>query len=138
MRFYGLIFALLAAITFAQQNVINNPVTGWDVSTGSSVTITWTMPSSGTVSIRLTQGGNIEPGSGDLLISNIPASAGRATVTIPEGVNAAAYNFQIVDDTNSNNVNFSSPFTIAGGSDQGNLRTMNIIGLIYFMYYIVI
>lgn len=68
MRFYGLIFALLAAITFAQQNVINNPVTGWDISAGSSVTITWTMPSSGTVSIRLTQGGNIQPGSGDLLI----------------------------------------------------------------------
>lgn len=66
MRFYGLIFALLAAIALAQdqQNYINVPREGFNAQAGQPITITWSNPSSGTVTIRLTQGNVNAPGSG--------------------------------------------------------------------------
>lgn len=76
MRFSGLIFALLAAVTFAQTkpNYINVPNGGFNVVAGQPFTITWQNPSSGDVNIRLTQGEIIEPGAGIDLSESAPAT----------------------------------------------------------------
>lgn len=69
MRFFGLLFASLASVCFAQTapNYINVPNGGFDVVAGQPITITWSNPTSGTVTIRLTQGSNLAPGSGEAL-----------------------------------------------------------------------
>lgn len=60
MRFIGLIFALLAAICLAQsqQNYINVPPGNFNAVAGQPITITWSNPSSGDVTIRLSQSGS--------------------------------------------------------------------------------
>ena len=58
MRFlYTAVAALCAVVVSAQNNAINVPEgqSTLDVTAGSSLTITWTNPSSGTVTIKLQQ-----------------------------------------------------------------------------------
>lgn len=71
MRFFGLICATLAAVCLAQTqpNYINVPEGGFNAVAGQPITITWSNPSSGTVTIRLTQGDNLLPGDGVVLAS---------------------------------------------------------------------
>lgn len=69
MHLIGLILALWATISFAQtqQNYINVPSSGFNAVAGQPLTITWSNPSSGTVTIRLTQGNVNSPNSGVVL-----------------------------------------------------------------------
>ena len=73
MKLYGFIFALLAALTFAQnqENYINVPQGGFNIVAGQPFTITWSNPSSGTVTISLTQGNLVEPGDGITLSKSL-------------------------------------------------------------------
>lgn len=72
MRLTGLVLALWATITLAQssgqQNYINVPSSGFDASAGQPITITWQNPSSGTVTIKLTQG-NVQSSSDGVVLA---------------------------------------------------------------------
>lgn len=61
-----------AAAVFAQQNAINIPNGGFQVTAGQPFTITWNDPSSSTVTIKLQQGSNITPDTGITLLSASP------------------------------------------------------------------
>lgn len=69
MRFWTSALALFAAAVSAQQNAINIPTgqSTLEVTAGQPTTITWTNPSSGTVTIKLQQAPNITPDSGIVL-----------------------------------------------------------------------
>lgn len=64
-----LILAFCAAFAFAQNNQISIPAgqTTLTVTAGQPLTIDWTNPSSGTVTIKLQQAPNITPDSGVVL-----------------------------------------------------------------------
>ncbi|OAP63718.1 hypothetical protein AYL99_02945 [Fonsecaea erecta] len=121
MRFaHVLAAALCAVVASAQQNNAISIPGGQgtlDVTAGQPLTIEWTNPSSGTVTIKLQQD-PITPDSGAILASGIPASALTATLQIPpaEDVNSHVYTIEIIDDTNPNNINFSPNFGIQGAT----------------------
>ncbi|OCT48937.1 putative GPI anchored protein [Cladophialophora carrionii] len=120
MRFaFAAVAALCAAVVSAQNNAINVPAGAatLDVTAGQPLTIEWTNPSSGTVTIKLQQD-PVTPDSGFVLVAGIPASAGTATVQIPppEDVNSHVYTIEIIDDTDPTNINFSPNFGIQGAT----------------------
>ncbi|KAH0832773.1 putative GPI anchored protein [Fonsecaea pedrosoi] len=133
MRFaHAIVGALCAVVAYAQNNNAISIPGGQgtlDVTAGQPLTIEWTNPSSGTVTIKLQQD-PITPDSGVVLASfyigylltltlaNIPASALTATLQIPpaEDVNSHVYTIEIIDDTNPNNINFSPNFGIQGAT----------------------
>ncbi|KIW87722.1 uncharacterized protein Z519_11696 [Cladophialophora bantiana CBS 173.52] len=121
MRFaHALVAALCAVVASAQQNNAISIPGGQgtlDVTAGQPLTIEWTNPSSGTVTIKLQQD-PITPDSGVVLASGVPASALTATLQIPppEDVNSHVYTIEIIDDTNPNNINFSPNFGIQGAT----------------------
>ncbi|KAK5941468.1 hypothetical protein PMZ80_006747 [Knufia obscura] len=119
MRFFGLIFSALAAIALAQTqpNYINIPQGGLNVVAGQPFTITWQNPSSGDVTIRLTQGNNIDAAEAGIELTTVPASAETATFTVPTSVNNGQWNFAIVDNSDPTVVNFSNAFQISGASE---------------------
>lgn len=67
MRFVLLLLPLLAAVVAAQQNAINVPSGGLQIVANDPVTITWSDPSEGTVTIKLQQAPNITPDTGLVL-----------------------------------------------------------------------
>lgn len=69
MRLVAPVLAALAAIAYAQQNAINVPLGGLQIYAGKPNTITWSDPSSGTVTIKLQQGSDITPQTGIVLLS---------------------------------------------------------------------
>ncbi|KIW22980.1 uncharacterized protein PV07_11218 [Cladophialophora immunda] len=121
MRFaHALVAALCAVVASAQQNNAISIPGGQgtlDVTAGQPLTIEWTNPSSGTVTIKLQQD-PITPDSGVVLASGVPASALTATLQIPpaQDVNSHVYTIEIIDDTNPNNINFSPNFGIQGAT----------------------
>jgi hypothetical protein len=122
MHFVAPFVALFAAVAFAAQNAINIPPGGLIITANVPTTITWSDPSSGTVTIKLQQGAGVTSETGLIVDSGVEASALTATFIIPGNqVNDAQYNFEIIDDTNSTNVNFSTGFTIAGASMTGTV-----------------
>jgi hypothetical protein len=68
MKFIAPFLALVAA-AFAQNNAINIPAGGLQVTAGQSFTITWTDPSSSTVTIKLQQGSGVTPNTGITILS---------------------------------------------------------------------
>ena len=56
MHFLACVLALFVALATAQQNAINVPPGGLQVAANTPVTLTWTNPSSGTITIKLQQG----------------------------------------------------------------------------------
>jgi len=78
--FLPLSLAFYAAVAFAQNNAINIPAgqSTLEVTAGKSTTITWSNPSSGTVTIKLQTAGGITPASGLVLAcesaTTIPSS----------------------------------------------------------------
>ena len=64
MRFIGPVLALLVAAVTAQQNAIDIPTGGLDIVANKPLTITWTNPSSGTITIKLQQGSEVTPQTG--------------------------------------------------------------------------
>jgi hypothetical protein len=68
MKFIAPLLAL-AATVLAQNNAINIPNGGLQVIAGQPLTITWTDPSSSTVTIKLQQGSAVTPDSGIILLS---------------------------------------------------------------------
>ncbi|RMZ78506.1 hypothetical protein DV737_g3813, partial [Chaetothyriales sp. CBS 132003] len=95
MRFFTTAVALFASFALAlaeANNAIDIPSgqSTLDVTAGQPVTITWSNPSSGTVTIKLQQSGsNITPDSGIVLTSDTPASDKTFTFTIdPDQVNS--------------------------------------------------
>jgi hypothetical protein len=62
-----LILALFTALAFAKNNVINIPHNGLNVVANAGTTITWTDPSSGTVTIKLQQAPGITADTGYVL-----------------------------------------------------------------------
>jgi hypothetical protein len=73
-----LILAFYAAFAFAQNNNKINIPAGQNtlqVISGQSLTITWTDPSSGTVTIKLQQAPNITPDSGYVLACTLQPCA---------------------------------------------------------------
>jgi hypothetical protein len=59
--------AFYTAVAFAQNNKINIPAGGLSIVAGQVTTITWSDPSSTTVTIKLQQAPNITPTSGFVL-----------------------------------------------------------------------
>ncbi|KIX01651.1 uncharacterized protein Z518_09377 [Rhinocladiella mackenziei CBS 650.93] len=135
MRFlYAAVAALCAVVVSAQENnAISIPAgqSTLDVTAGSPLTIEWTNPSSGTVTIKLQQE-PITPESGITLASGILASTGTATVQIPpaDEVNSFQYTIEIIDDTDPSNINFSPNFGIQGatGTQTGSSSTASSTG----------
>ena len=117
-------FVLLLTIShwlpavLAQTNTINIPAgqSSLEITAGQPQTVTWTNPSSGTVTIKLQESGpNIGPDTGIVLASGITASDGTATFTVdPNQVGQALYTLEMIDDTNPSNINFSPNFAISG------------------------
>jgi hypothetical protein len=62
-----LALAFYTAVAFAQNNTINIPAGGLNVVAGQDTTISWSHPSSSTVTIKLQQAPNITPTSGFVL-----------------------------------------------------------------------
>ncbi|KAL6241258.1 hypothetical protein RBB50_011937 [Rhinocladiella similis] len=123
MRFFSTaVAALCAAVVAAQNNAISVPSgqSTLDVTAGKPLTIQWTDPSSGTVTIKLQQD-PITPDGGITLASGVPASDGTATLDIPPGneVNSHLYTIEIIDDTDASNINFSPNFGIEGATGTG-------------------
>ncbi|RMZ84873.1 hypothetical protein DV738_g252, partial [Chaetothyriales sp. CBS 135597] len=117
MRFFTTALALFASAALAQlNNAINVPEgqSTLDVTAGQPVTITWSNPSDGTVTIKLQQSdSDITPDSGIVLSTNTPASAQTFTFTVnPEQVNSYQYTIEIIDNNDPNNYNFSPNFGI--------------------------
>lgn len=71
MKYIAPFFALVAAV-LAQNNAINIPAGGLQVTAGQPITITWTDPSSSTVTIKLQQGSGVTPNSGITVLSEFP------------------------------------------------------------------
>ncbi|KIV95641.1 hypothetical protein PV10_03268 [Exophiala mesophila] len=120
MKFLSIVAALFAATVTAQlNNAISIPEgsSTLDVTAGEPLTIEWTNPSRGTVTIKLQQE-PVTPDGGIVLLSGVPASLLGATVQIPdaEDVNSFQYTIQIIDDTDPNNYNFSPNFGITGAT----------------------
>ena len=67
MRFVSLLLPLLVAGVTAQQNAINVPAGGLQIVANRPVTITWSDPSDGTVTLKLQQAPDITPESGIVL-----------------------------------------------------------------------
>ncbi|KAK6379681.1 hypothetical protein LTS17_005753 [Exophiala oligosperma] len=123
MRFFSTaVAALCAAVVAAQNNAISVPggQSTLDVTAGKPLTIDWTNPSSGTVTIKLQQD-PITPNGGITLASGVPASDGTATLDIPPAneVNSHLYTIEIIDDTDASNINFSPNFGIEGATGTG-------------------
>jgi hypothetical protein len=68
MKFIAPFLALVAA-ALAQNNAINIPAGGLQVTAGQPFTITWSDPSSSTVTIKLQQGSGVTPSTGITLLS---------------------------------------------------------------------
>merc|ERR1712230_63889 len=120
MRFFATaVAALCAAVVAAQNNAISVPAgqSTLDVTAGQPLTIEWTNPSSGTVTIKLQQD-PITPDGGITLASGVPASDGTATLQIPSAadVNSHLYTIEIIDDTDASNINFSPNFGVQGAT----------------------
>ncbi|RVX69198.1 hypothetical protein B0A52_07174 [Exophiala mesophila] len=120
MKFLSIAAALFAATVTAQLNnaiAIPEGSSTLDVTAGEPLTIEWSNPSSGTVTIKLQQE-PVTPDSGIVLLSGVPASLLGATVQIPdaEDVNSFQYTIQIIDDTDPDNYNFSPNFGITGAT----------------------
>ncbi|KIW17107.1 hypothetical protein PV08_04298 [Exophiala spinifera] len=123
MRFLSTaVAALCATVVAAQNNAISIPAgqSTLDVTAGQPLTIQWTDPSSGTVTIKLQQD-PITPDGGITLASGVPASDGTATLDIPpaDEVNSHLYTIEIIDDTDTTNINFSPNFGIQGATGTG-------------------
>ena len=79
MKYIAPFFALVAAV-LAQNNAINIPAGGLQVTAGQPITITWTDPSSSTVTIKLQQGSGVTPNSGITVLSEfLPISCRYAS-----------------------------------------------------------
>ncbi|KAK5213199.1 hypothetical protein LTR41_000778 [Exophiala xenobiotica] len=120
MRFFtAAVAALCAAVVAAQNNAISVPAgqSTLDVTAGQPLTLEWTDPSSGTVTIKLQQD-PITPDGGITLASGVPASDGTATLQIPSAgdVNSHLYTIEIIDDTDASNINFSPNFGVEGAT----------------------
>ncbi|EXJ78205.1 hypothetical protein A1O3_09366 [Capronia epimyces CBS 606.96] len=135
MRFLATVVAALCVAVVAAQknNAISIPEgqSTLDVTAGKPLTIDWTNPSSGTVTIKLAQD-PITPDSGVVLASGVPASDKTATLQIPaaDDVNSHLYTIEIIDDTDSSNTNFSPNFGIQGatGTGTGSVSTASSTG----------
>ncbi|EHY59657.1 hypothetical protein HRR83_001067 [Exophiala dermatitidis] len=136
MRFLSTVVAALCAAAVSAQSS-NNAIlipegqSTLDVTAGEPLTLQWSNPSSGTVTIKLQQD-PITPDSGIVLASNVPASDKTATVQIPaaDEVNSHLYTIEIIDDTDSSNINFSPNFGIKGatGTQTGTASTASSTG----------
>ncbi|KAK4942940.1 hypothetical protein LTR10_017324 [Elasticomyces elasticus] len=134
MRFFTTaVTALCAGIVAAQNNAISVPSgeSTLAVTAGQPLTLQWTNPSSGTVTIKLQQD-PITPNGGITLASGVPASDGSATLSIPSGnqVNSHEYTIEIIDDTDTSNINFSPNFGIQGatGTASASASTVSTTG----------
>ncbi|EXJ88444.1 hypothetical protein A1O1_05374 [Capronia coronata CBS 617.96] len=135
MRLLATVVAALCATVVSAQanNAIAIPAgqSTLDVTAGKPLTIHWTNPSSDTVTIKLQQD-PITPQSGVVLAANVPASDEEATVQIPPAndVNSHVYTIEIIDDTDSTNINFSPNFGIKGatGTQTGVASTASSTG----------
>jgi hypothetical protein len=87
MRFFTAAVALFASLALAQQNAINIPAgqSTLDITAGSPQTITWSNPSSGTVTIKLQESGpNITPDSGIVLACELTLIKSRLVMLTRE------------------------------------------------------
>ncbi|KAF7509990.1 hypothetical protein GJ744_007304 [Endocarpon pusillum] len=115
MRSLCFLLVLLAGIfqlVSAQgSNAITIPPDGFNVTAGQPTTISWTNPSLRTVTIQLVPAS----GSGAIItLVSMLENTGTATFDIPSDVpTTQQYQFKILDDSNSSNVNFSPSFNIA-------------------------
>ncbi|KAH0543328.1 hypothetical protein GP486_008586 [Trichoglossum hirsutum] len=110
--------AAVAAVASAQSAQPNGPnpfvipTSGLSFAAGSPATINWTPTSQGTVTIILRQGTSVALGDGTPIAKNI-ANSGSFSWTPPSDiVRGTDYAFEIVDDTNPNNVNYTPQFLI--------------------------
>jgi len=69
MKYIAPLLALVAAVLAQKNNAINIPVGGLQVTAGQPITITWTDPSSSTVTIKLQQGSGVTPETGITVLS---------------------------------------------------------------------
>ncbi|RMD44085.1 hypothetical protein DV735_g973, partial [Chaetothyriales sp. CBS 134920] len=133
MRFLKAALALFASVALAAQNNaidVPNGQSTLAVTAGQPVTITWSNPSSGTVTIKLQQSdSNITPDSGIVLTTNTPASDQTFTFTVdPDQVNSYQYTIEIIDNNDPTNYNFSPNFGIANAQATSTGTASSVSG----------
>ncbi|KAF7505428.1 hypothetical protein GJ744_000974 [Endocarpon pusillum] len=115
-----LAFAALVAAQGGNNNAINNPASGIQAEAGQPLTLTWTNPSSGTVTIKIQTSGDIQPTDGIVVAENIP-NTGSATFTVPADVPVGQVYVQIINDANPSDYNFSGGFQVQGATNTASL-----------------
>ncbi|KAI9769682.1 MAG: hypothetical protein M1840_003919 [Geoglossum simile] len=105
----------LAALASAQSNSANSfniPPSGLSFVAGTPAQISWTPTSSGTVTILLLQGDSRSLVGGTPIAKNIPNSGSVSWTPPSDLVKGGDYALEIIDDTNTNNVNYTPQFSI--------------------------
>ncbi|KAI5302001.1 hypothetical protein KEM56_001145 [Ascosphaera pollenicola] len=90
-------------------NAFNVPKGGFTFRPGEYTTLTWNPSTHGTVTLKLqdfSDKDTVTPGDGFTLAESIP-NGGSYKVQIPRGLESGTYAIEILDDQDSNNVNFT-------------------------------
>ncbi|KAL5365809.1 Ser-Thr-rich glycosyl-phosphatidyl-inositol-anchored membrane family-domain-containing protein [Aspergillus floccosus] len=118
MRFFYLTLSAFAALAAAADNAnpFNIPTEGYTFTAGKPTTLTWQPNTQGSVTLRLQWGSVLTPQSGSVIAQGI-ANSGSFTWTPPANLAAQPdYTIEIIDDSNTNEVNYLPRFTVAGAT----------------------
>ncbi|KAI9782116.1 MAG: hypothetical protein M1839_005463 [Geoglossum umbratile] len=106
----------MATLAVAQSpngpNPFSIPGSGLAFVAGTPSTISWTPTTSGTITILLRKGPSGQLDAGTAIAKNIPNSGSISWTPPSDLVKGSDYAFEIIDDTNSGNSNFTPQFSI--------------------------
>ncbi|EER38989.1 conserved hypothetical protein [Histoplasma capsulatum var. duboisii H88] len=120
---YLAISAFAAVVAAQANNPFKVPPGGYSPVAGQPLTLNWTPTTTGPVTLKLQLGDNVTPNDGIVLASSIP-NDGSFVVTLPKSLGPGTdYNFQIINDEDPSNFNFSPKFSISGTTGTATVLT---------------
>ncbi|EDN06113.1 Drmip_Hesp domain-containing protein, Developmentally Regulated MAPK Interacting Protein involved in both fruiting body formation [Histoplasma capsulatum] len=120
---YLAISAFAAVVAAQANNPFNVPPGGYSPVAGQPLTLSWKPTTKGLVTLKLQLGDNVTPDDGIVLASSIP-NDGSFVVILPTSLGPGTdYNFQIIDDSDPSNFNFSPKFSISGTTGTATVLT---------------
>ena len=113
-RFATLIALLSAVLATAQSdpNAFKTPTGGWQVTAGEPITLEWTPTTDSTVSLVLRNGAASDLNQGVTIASNLQNSGSYTWTPASNLPRRSDYVIEIVDDSDSSQVNYSPPFIV--------------------------
>ncbi|CAF9922270.1 MAG: hypothetical protein GOMPHAMPRED_002506 [Gomphillus americanus] len=132
---YTIISTILVALVAAQYpNSFSVPPSGYSFKAGHTVNLTWTILAGDTVTLKLRPGVSMALDAGTTIVAGLKNTGSYLWAIPSDTVKGEAYAIEIVDDDNTNIINYTPQFPIdsnvlssVAASTTGTISTSNTI-----------